>query len=418
MAATNKITLKVTKLPVDSLALTNKVFLHPLDAKLFKRENALGNYIQVKDFVFTFDENDKVDRGFLACSSVQRRFALFSLNEPVEVTLFVSPVETIYLSTLTCEVDFLAKKQVNQEFKKDDIVGLMQREYVHQFFGLEQKFVAEVNGMTLEFRVTGVEVVNLNSIVKGEIQEVAAKAQRGILHGNTQLLFKPAANSTLRIVGGDNDANESMFRPDWNFENMGIGGLDREFSDIFRRAFASRIFPPSVISKLGVRHVKGILLYGPPGTGKTLMARQIGKMLNGKEPKVVNGPEILNKYVGQSEENIRNLFKDAEIEYKEKGEGSSLHIIIFDEIDAICKQRGSRNDGTGVADTVVNQLLAKIDGVEALNNILVIGMTNRKDLIDEALLRPGRLEVHMEINLPDERGRLQIIKIHTKKNER
>jgi vesicle-fusing ATPase len=170
-----------------------------------------------------------------------------------------------------------------------------------------------------------------------------------------------------------------------------------------------------VIQKLGINHVKGILLYGPPGTGKTLMARQIGKMLNGKEPKKVNGPEILNKYVGESEKNIRDLFKEAEAEQQARGPNSSLHIIIFDEIDAICKQRGSRNDGTGVADTIVNQLLAKIDGVEALNNILVIGMTNRKDLIDEALLRPGRLEVLMEIGLPDEKGRLQIIRIHTTK---
>jgi len=92
-----------------------------------------------------------------------------------------------------------------------------------------------------------------------------------------------------------------------------------------------------------------------------------------------------------------------------------LHIIIFDEIDAICPARGTRTAGTGVADTVVNQLLAKIDGVEALNNILVIGMTNRKDMIDEALLRPGRLEVHMEIGLPDKHGRLQILRIHTAK---
>ena len=82
-----------------------------------------------------------------------------------------------------------------------------------------------------------------------------------------------------------------------------------------------------------------------------------------------------------------------------------MHIIIFDEIDAICKQRGTRQDGTGVADTVVNQLLAK-DGVDALNNILVIGMTNRKDLIDEALLRPGRLEVHIEVSLPGICGRV------------
>lgn len=92
-----------------------------------------------------------------------------------------------------------------------------------------------------------------------------------------------------------------------------------------------------------------------------MIARQIGKMLNAREPKIVNGPEILSKYVGASEENIRKLFADAEKEYKEKGEESGLHIIIFDELDAIFKQRGSKNDGTGVGDTVVNQLLSKVD---------------------------------------------------------
>lgn len=95
------------------------------------------------------------------------------------------------------------------------------------------------------------------------------------------------------------------------------------------------------------------------------------------------------------------------------GANSGLHIIIFDEIDAICKARGSVAGATGVHDTVVNQLLAKIDGVEQLNNILIIGMTNRRDMIDEALLRPGRLEVQMEIGLPNETGRVQILNIHT-----
>lgn len=130
---------------------------------------------------------------------------------------------------------------------------------------------------------------------------------------------------------------------------------------------------------MGLNHCRGILLYGPPGCGKTLIARQIGKALNGRPPKVVNGPEILDKYVGGSEEKIRALFADAEKEQAQSGEASQLHIIILDEMDAICKKRGTGAQGsTGVGDSVVNQLLSKIDGVDALNNILLIGMTNRK----------------------------------------
>lgn len=240
---------------------------------------------------------------------------------------------------------------------------------------------------------------------------------RGILTPQTLMSF--SKNPLSRINLGPSNrrpAANAIIQPNFKFEDMGIGGLDAEFSTIFRRAFASRVFPPNLVDKLGLQHVKGILLYGPPGTGKTLIARRIGQMLNARPPKVINGPEVLNKFVGQSEENIRKLFGDAEKEYKEKGEDSGLHIIIFDELDAVCKQRGSgAGGGTGVGDSVVNQLLSKLDGVDQLNNILLIGMTNRMDMIDDALLRPGRLELHMEISLPDEFGRVQILKIHTQK---
>jgi vesicle-fusing ATPase len=124
--------------------------------------------------------------------------------------------------------------------------------------------------------------------------------------------------------------------------------------EIFRRAFASRLLPPTLVDKLGLKHVRGMLLYGAPGCGKTLIARQLGKALNAREPKIVNGPEILNKYVGQSEENIRNLFADAEADFRDRGLNADLHIIIFDEIDAICKRRGTVQSGTGVNDSVVN----------------------------------------------------------------
>ena len=198
-------------------------------------------------------------------------------------------------------------------------------------------------------------------------------------------------------------------------EELGIGGLDEQFRAIFRRAFASRAAPPSVAAKLGLKHARGILLHGPPGTGKTLIARQIGKLLGGKAPKVINGPEILDKFVGESEQKIRKLFADAERDYARYGENSNLHIIIFDEIDAICRQRGSSNSSTSaMQDTIVNQLLTKIDGVSSLNNVLLIGITNRKELLDTALLRPGRLEVDVEVGLPDAAGREQILQIHTR----
>jgi len=102
-------------------------------------------------------------------------------------------------------------------------------------------------------------------------------------------------------------------------------------------------------------HVKGMLLYGPPGTGKTLIARKIAGALKCEEPKIVNGPEVFGKYVGESEANIRALFAEAEIEEKEKGDQSGLHVIILDEIDAICRTRSSGDDaGSSVKANVVN----------------------------------------------------------------
>lgn len=121
----------------------------------------------------------------------------------------------------------------------------------------------------------------------------------------------------------------------------------------------------------------------------------------------------MSKYQGQSEENVRKLFANARKNEEQFGEQSPLSVIIFDEFDAIARQRGTVNSGTGVHDSVVNQLLSMIDGVDALNNILVIGMTNRKDMIDQAILRAGRFEIHVEIGLPDQEGRVQIYNIHT-----
>lgn len=189
---------------------------------------------------------------------------------------------------------------------------------------------------------------------------------------------------------------------------LGIGGLHKEFSELFRRAFLFRLFQPGLIKKLGQQYVKGIILYGPPGTGKTLIARKIAKLISRTKPKVISAPEVYNKYLGSSEENIRKLFTASE-----SGAANALYVIIIDEIDAICRHRGNSSIG-GVGDSIVNQLLAKMDGVSEKNNFLIIGMTNRLDVIDPALLRPGRFEVQIKINLPDKFGRKEIFQIHTK----
>lgn len=189
-----------------------------------------------------------------------------------------------------------------------------------------------------------------------------------------------------------------------------IGGLDEELRTIIRRIFLTRRLHPDSVRALGLGHVRGLLLYGAPGCGKTLIAREIAKLLNAREPVIVNGPEILDKYVGQAEQNIRDLFRDSEEEWDRLGWKSELHVIVFDEFDAIAKRRGSMiGDGSGVRDSCVNQLLSKLDGMSERNNVLVIATTNRKDLIEPALLRPGRLEVHLEIRPPSREGREEIL---------
>ena len=147
-----------------------------------------------------------------------------------------------------------------------------------------------------------------------------------------------------------------------------------------------------------------------------MLARELSRILGAREPQIVNGPEILDKFIGEAERRVRELFAPAEREYEEVGDASALHIIILDEMDAIARKRGSMtSDTTGVRDSVVNQLLAKIDGVKEANNILVVGLTNRPELLDSALLRPGRLEVQLRVELPDRRGRRDILAIHTRK---
>ena len=147
----------------------------------------------------------------------------------------------------------------------------------------------------------------------------------------------------------------------------------------------SRIYPESFVSKTCLTKPKGIILYGSIGTAKTLIARTICDLLN-IQPKIVSGPEIFNHMLGESEHKTRDLFVDAHRDQKLYGSDSTLHIIVFDEIDAVCKRRSNHADGirNNVEDSVTTQLLTEIDGIFRLDNIFLIGTTNDIDSVDPA----------------------------------
>ena len=218
--------------------------------------------------------------------------------------------------------------------------------------------------------------------------------------------------------------------------NSRVGGLKPQVDAIVRRVLDGRIIyatqsndkkqsrlEAEELSLLGLQPVRGMLLFGALGVGKTLMVREITQLLSSREPKIVAASELLDRWVGGSEKLTRELFKEAEEELTlcrmnaPAGEediahlNSALHVIVIDEIDAVFRRRV--DSGTSITqNSVVNQLLAKLDGVQALPNILMIGMTNRRELLDPALLRPGRLEVQIEIPLPGKDERRETLNIH------
>ena len=421
--AGREIILKPTKAPDQTYTYGNLVAVSPSDIP--PSRDGQDQYVLLNgQFVLSARPFNGFPPGNISLNDFQRTWAQIALTDQVRVQPFDPFADggDNYLGSVDVEIGFAGRKSTEQPYDQDELTQHVAHTFEPQILSPGQQILMDHRSIPLRLTVKTVQLASLSMDQRQKTSEQPVRSDpqaHGILTRHTQMNFSRDQRSPVPInlkASKRRPAANAIIQPDFKFESMGIGGLDKEFSIVFRRAFASRIFPPGLIEKMGIQHVKGILLYGPPGTGKTLIARQIGKMLNAREPKVINGPEVLNKFVGQSEENIRKLFADAEKEYKEKGEESGLHIIIFDELDAVCKQRGSgAAGGTGVGDSVVNQLLSKLDGVDQLNNILLIGMTNRKDMIDDALLRPGRLELHVEISLPDEHGRVQILKIHTEK---
>ena len=271
------------------------------------------------------------------------------------------------------------------------------------------------------------EKVNLKQI---------AKTTHGFVGADLEILSKEAAMRSLRRILPEIDLEEDKisseilqkieisnddFRealkevrpsalrevqvqiPDVNWDD--VGGLD-ELKDELREAVEWPVKHKEAYDYVDVEAPKGVLLHGPPGTGKTLIAKALAKMTESNFISI-KGPELLSKWVGESKKGVREIFR--------KARQAAPCIIFLDEVDALVPRRGSGSSDSHVTENIVSQILTEIDGLEELHNVLIIGATNRLDIVDEALLRPGRFDRIIEIGNPDSKARKHIFEIHTKK---
>jgi transitional endoplasmic reticulum ATPase len=240
------------------------------------------------------------------------------------------------------------------------------------------------------------------------VQEAAMRAlQRA--HGIGGM--EPRAGGTPRVTRADfeaalEDADPAALRdmqvevPSVNWDD--VGGLT-DVKQTLRETVEWPLKYPSVLEKAGLETSNGVLLYGPPGTGKTMLTKAVAtesecNLLS------IQGPELLSKWVGESESRVRDVFKRAR--------DNAPAIVLFDEIDAVAGERG-RTSGSGVGERVVGQLLTELDGIGAMEDVLVVATTNRPELIDDALIRPGRLDRQCHVPVPDEIARREIFAVQT-----
>jgi transitional endoplasmic reticulum ATPase len=274
----------------------------------------------------------------------------------------------------------------------DEKVDLKQiSKITHGFVGADLEVLAKEAAMRSLRRILADEEIDLDE--EKISSEILQKIQ--ISSEDFRDALKEVSPSALREV--------QVQTPNVTWDD--VGGLDA-LKEELREAIEWPIKHKEAYDYVNVETPKGILLHGPPGTGKTLIAKALAKTTESNFISI-KGPELLSKWVGESEKGVREIFR--------KARQAAPCIIFLDEVDALVPRRGSGGSESHVTESVVSQILTEIDGLEELNDVLIIGATNRLDIVDEALLRPGRFDRIIEVPNPDSKGRAHIFKIHTKK---
>ncbi len=267
--------------------------------------------------------------------------------------------------------------------------------------------------MLKEVLEDGVRALVMGHTDEERVVRLAEPLLRGTLRPGDSLLLEPRSQYVYERIPKA-EVEELVLEEVPDIDYADIGGLAAQIEEI-RDAVELPYLHADLFREHKLRPPKGILLYGPPGCGKTLIAKAVANSLAKKVAEVegrpegrsfflnIKGPELLNKYVGETERHIRLVFQRA----REKASEGMPVIVFFDEMDSLFRTRGS-GVSSDVVNTIVPQLLSEIDGVEGLENVIVIGASNREDMIDPAILRPGRLDVKIKIQRPDAQGAADI----------
>ena len=325
-----KITELVIPDPVTNTEMlySNKVYLSPQGNIPTHKK-----FISVKGYVLPVAFSDTIQRGKIGLSKVFRQFLCLSKIDQIVIKAYDPKTTDQPATMIQLEISMVIPPKERVQIDDIEMIKQFKRDHAGYYVVVDQVFLVNFNK-------------NLYNI---RIQRVVGGGQLAVLSNQTAFETMASGEQHIRLVSAKH-AKKNVFTANFSMESLGIGGLDIELTNLFRRAFASRRLPHSIIEKYGIHHVKGILLYGPPGTGKTLIARQLAKSLKAKSLQIVNGPEVFSKYIGESQQNIRKLFAPAREDEKKYGDESPIHVVVFDEIDAICRQRGTDGSGTSKYD--------------------------------------------------------------------
>ena len=357
------------------------------------------------------DRRDRLDRVVATAREADRCVVLFDdlevlgnhgtgsslggqLREPVDELRATDGTVVVGATTDPGSVPEALRRggRFDREIALDHLTGADRRDAL-ELLTRDVPLAADVDLEATAIRISGFVLADVAAVVDAALERAVRRTgESTVAQADLDHAIDEIEPTGLRTV--------SLELPSVSLDD--VGGLSAAKREIVRTVYWPLAYADR-FERAGIEPPSGVLLYGPPGTGKTLLARAAAGLSDANFISV-NGPELLDRYVGESERAIRELFATAR--------ESAPAVVFFDEVDAISSAR--RGDDTGVGERVVSQLLTELDGLEPLTDVVVVAATNRPETIDEALLRPGRIETAVETPLPDRTARREILAIHTR----